>query len=305
MTLPVRRDWDAIAYFAGHLIESRDQDPIYPVLHELSRLRQYNSEEALWLSVVYQAFYHLPAALEAIRRLGDVRELDGRAILDARLRELPTGIERRGLRGGLVVSYLSLVTEARRQARGFQNWLTEGWGTNPYTNYANFQRTWQNLEFNARWSSFKMAEILKVSHGWNIAAPDMDLRKATGPRQSLEYLYGLANPKLIQLNESGEDFRHQLQKSLNRALDWETVETILCNWNSVRQGRYYVGHDIDELQDQMERATFLSQEDASDLLNARANALPDDYLGEWHDWSGVSKSRQRAWIDAGLVVIRP
>jgi len=305
MTLPVNRDWDAIAYFAQHLIESRDQDPIYPILYELSRLREYDPEESLWLSVVYQAFYHLPAALEAMRRLGDFRNLAPSTLLDAQLQQLPTGIERRGLRGGLVVSYLSLVSEARKRAGGFQKWLTDGWGTNPYLNYSYFQQTWQNVEFNGRWSSFKMAEILKVSHSWNIAAPHMDLWKSTGPRQSLEYLYDLSKPDLITLNETGENFRHRLQKSLNRAVDWETVETVLCNWNSVRQGRYYVGHDIDELQTQIEHANYLSVADQMDILAARLAALPDAYLGEHHGWDRLSKSRQRAWIDAGLVVIRP
>lgn len=288
---PVDQDWIGLAYFARHLIDSSDLDPVYPILAELGRLRGYDREAALWLSVYYQAYYHLPSGLTALRgssaRVG-----------------LPTGIERRGLRGGKVLDYLDYL---RASVRGsLHAWITQGWTDQPYANYRRFASTWQSLPQNGRWSTFKMAEILKVVHRLPIAAPDMDLKLATGPREGLEYLYALHRPDLRTLNRYANGFAARLYAALGRVLDWETIETILCNWNSTRQGKYYVGHDIDEMQAQIEHAAaaFLAEADLGDLWSARQRALPPAYLGEHHGWSGVQLDRQRAWLIDRQIVTR-
>ena len=37
----------------------------------------------------------------------------------------------------------------------------------------------------------------------------------------------------------------------------EQVETILCDFHALAEGRYYVGHDIDQMQEQLDRARAL------------------------------------------------
>jgi hypothetical protein len=80
------------------------------------------------------------------------------------------------------------------------------------------------------------------------------------------------------------------------------VETSLCDFHSLTKGGYYLGHDIDAMQEQLHTTP-------SDLtpqaVAARLGTIPAAYLGEVGGWSGVDRDRRRAYRDTGRILERP
>jgi hypothetical protein len=66
-------------------------------------------------------------------------------------------------------------------------------------------------------------------------------------------------------------------------------------------GRYYVGHDIDQMLGQIDRTTSAF---VGEALAARYETLPYDYLGEHHDWDGIDDARRKVYRDTGQIVTR-
>ena len=84
--------------------------------------------------------------------------------------------------------------------------------------------------------------------------------------------------------DAGHDLRERLA-AMGVPLSWERLETVLCDFHSMVKGRYYVGHDIDQMLEQAEKAPPAIRDL---ILAARAATLPERYLGEVQGWSGVS-----------------
>lgn len=270
---------------------SEDIDPVYPVLRALYAAQGWAEAQALWFTTLYVAFYHLGSAWVAFQERPDPGPLP------ARVTRLAIAVERRGLRGGKVLAHVeALVATTGSDLAGF---IRDGWRTHPEANYEAFWIQWQRVWGNGRWATFKMAELLKKVHGLPLAAPDMRLADCSGPRQGLEWLYGLHGEDVPTLDRAGVQLRGMLAAA-GLALDWEGVETVLCNFNSTAKGHYYVGHDIDEMQGQLTQAPS----DVTPLWTARAAALPVAYRGEAHGWCGVNPSFQRWYRDHGTILTR-
>lgn len=301
---------DDVAMFGWRMLGSKDIDPVYPVLQyilEYHDLKGLKDERGLWLTVLYVAFYNLPSALTAFRWV-PMMPIEDECISAW---NLPIGIERRGLRGGKISKHLMDYWErVRAVGNGSvykqRRFLREGWSGNetPEQRYLKFWDQWQTVWGNGRWSAFKMAEILETVHGFQMQAPDMRLEFCSGPREGLIWLYGLQeNTSTEDLNRWGLHLRRQLGDR-GVPLTWEELETILCNFNSMRQGKYYVGHDVDEMQSQIQTAEHLHPDDKALLWAARQQVVPREYLGETNGWSGIQKGRMKAYKDRGEIVVR-
>jgi len=294
MTLPIDAEEGRLADFACRLIASEDIDPVYPVLRGLFALEperfsgaagQAGEEARLWLLALYLAYYHVPSALAAFR----CQPVPG---LPPGAHRWPRATERRGLRAAPALTS-HLADYARRTAPRQQAWLTAGWEPGAGASTANYERFWlraQEVWGNGRWAAFKWAELLKKVLGYPLAAPDMRLKFCSGPRACLEHLYGCPGASTETLDGCGADCWRRLGFRGVPVEDWEALETVLCNYHSALAGRYYVGHDIDELQGQVDKARatgLLTSEDADLLWRARAAALPPGYLGEQQGWRGL------------------
>jgi hypothetical protein len=329
--------YEDLVTFGRHMLESQDIDPVYPVLRRLQErmgLTGTRDEQGLWLTVLYQAFYNLPSALAAFHRIGwsqGGKDAPIREVIEAaHLSELPIGVERRGLRGGLVLDYLKGYWRAVYQeaadwyvAHGDnrpsqRRWMRAGWSgeESEEERYLKFWDQWQTVPYNGRWSAFKTAELLKEVHDFPMSAPDMRMQHCSGPREGLIWLYSLdlggykARDRIKILNEYGLRLRRALADR-GLPLSWEHLETVLCNFNSMRQGRYYVGHDIDEMQTQIlaaiERNHFpgdQGRDQLQELILARREALPERYLGEYNGRRTIDHDRMVEYALTGRILTR-
>lgn len=259
--------------------------------------RNMNEEQALWFTFLYLTYYRLDSALAAFK----LQPTPG--YLPEAAARFPCATERRNLRGGKVLPHVAdymAKVRAHGSQRGF---LRRGWNHDPVHNYEAFWETAQTIWNNGRWAAFKWSELLKQVHDFNLAAPDMRMQFCSGPKAGLELLYNAPNSSVAQLNAYGVDLRGRAAAEGFNVPDWETLETVLCNFHSLRDGRYYIGHDIDELQHVLEHGV-LTHDEAMPIWDARAMSLPESYLGELNGWSGVDKQAKQEYKLTGLIVRR-
>lgn len=283
--------------FGRELIRSQDVDPLYPVLKELER--GMSAEQALWFTFLYLAYYNLGSATVVLGQMPFPAPMNSHYFP-----KLDIATERRNLRGNKLRPHVDNYVTAINNAGSQTAFLQQRWGTNPIRNYEAFWLTAQTIWQNGRWAAFKWSEILKKVHGWNLAAPDMRMEFCSGPKQGLMDMFGLTrDPGVEALNEYGQLLRTAALAEGLDVGDWETLETVLCNFHSLRSGRYYIGHDIDELQDVIEHAP-LDAESRAWLYAARKAALPHEYLGELCGWQGVDKAANHLYQKGRLIYAR-
>ena len=285
----------AFAAFARHHVETGDIDPAYPVLRSLMDRWGLDTEERLWLLTLHLAYYQIGSAIVAFDLTGG----RARRRYPEAMRDLPCNTERRGLRGGKAVDYIDIVSQATRNQEAY--WFTDL----PGTPEAAFDLTWARavaLPYNGRWAAFKWIDLLMHTMDAPIAMPDMRLDQCTGPREGLSWLYDDPTASTSTLTRHAEDARVRL-KHHGIDVPWDQLETVLCDWNSLRKGRYYVGHDIDS---QLHDLRIAAEHTGLylDSMEARAETFPDAYLGERHGWDGPDRERRRTYRDTGEVVLR-
>lgn len=305
--------WRDYLRFSNQMLKTSDIDPVYPVLHELNlRTPAQYSEQALWLSFLYVAWYNLPVGLTAYSKHPEPSE----KILPKIDNSWPTGIERRANRGGKVVFHIDSYLKAVNEYGNQHDYYTADMNMDATTekelheNWRIVNQRLQLLYLNGRWAAYKHCEILRRVHGLPVLAPDMGNAFSSGPRAGLALFYGEIegnSPAVIaQLDEQALDLQFRMAGS-GVEVDIEELETLMCNWKSLVNGKYYIGHDIDELLEQMhtgEERGWLSTINSALLQKARADSLPNEYLGEIRGWHGVDKKRMKAYKERGKLLIR-
>jgi hypothetical protein len=306
---PLRNPEQAWIRFAGQMMETRDIDPIYPVLKALNERdasvaggNLFTEEDTLWRTLCYTALYHLGAS----EVLWDAtwEELAYEGSIDSALTEglaSKAGIERRGLRShALLERHLASLLDKRERFGSFGSWLRTGHVGDPREDWRRTLVSLEAVAFNGRWASFKTCDILVETHGWPLEAPDAGHRFSSGPRHGLGQLFddgimpwAQSEDLPVHTDQSNEAIEQLdfLTSRVQRDLWAEgvpvkvaEVETLLCNWHALRHGHYYVGHDIDEM---LERVLWVPESHIRDrLLEARRAALPVQMLGEVQGWAG-------------------
>jgi hypothetical protein len=78
------------------------------------------------------------------------------------------------------------------------------------------------------------------------------------------------------------------------------VETSLCDFHSLVQGGYYLGHDIDQMQAQL-LDRRVPDRTPQEVWTARAELFTSDLLGEHHGRWGVRPPLKKAYRDHGII----
>jgi hypothetical protein len=295
MTLHGRDSFRDFCRFSRGQVESGDLDPTYPVL---ARVYQHLPEsDRLWRTLLYLAWYSLGSAA----KVGLVYPVP-EPIDPARLPVLPTGIERRGVRGDAgrakAAAFLNGVLEAVGTA------TLDGWvsglarGGSPEEGWVKVRTALEAVPNAGPWASYKWADLLKSVHGLPITAPDIGskLGETAGPIPGMVRLTGMTWQECCDPQR-----QHDLLKRAQdggaglNALD--QLETALCDYNSLCRGNYYLGKDIDEQQETLVRDNL-----GPVWWAARAASFPARYRGEAMGWSGVRPVLKSVYRDTGRLV---
>lgn len=281
-------DWPAVDAFAAAHVASGDIDPVYPLLGWTRRALGLNTEEHLAFGVLYVAYYDFASAattwLEGWR--------PGAPLTSEQLR-YRTGVERRGHRDVRQFErHIASVNALIEHHGSLSAWLVA-------PTWRESQARIAQAVGNGRWAGYKLGEILSTVYGLTPPPPDAGHADSSGPRKGLADLFPVAGA----LSGNHPSVVAKLDELTTRLVDrWgfpvAQVETILCDWHSTVKGAYYVGHDIDLMLEQAERARPLAGEM---MLEGRRLAFDPQWLGEKAGWPGVRRELKTLYRDTGRV----
>lgn len=298
-------DMKALAAFARLHVSSGDIDPAYPVIGWIERDLELDDDAAIWHTLVYVAYYNLTSAVELWQDWDWLLEALKAHVLsgysDGPLK-LSTGTERRGLRGGrnMALHLLDL-----QRVHGLYGSWGEALGARGMK-WAGIMEQVDGIHGNGRWAAYKVAEMLQAVHGWPISAPDMGNDDSSGPVAGLKLVYPDLDLRTVAaLDAAADALRDRLSYDHDVQLPWSQLETVLCDWHAMCEGRYYVGHDIDQQLEQVMKPNVPGSVRET-ILRARAATLPHAYLGELEPnrWHSVDKQRKVAYAATGQVLSR-
>lgn len=275
---------------------THDVDPVYPVLTKLCDMQGLDVEERIRAVFTHVAYYDLGSALTAMDKGWDYT--------------LPCGTERRNHRvPSRLEKHVWSLRKKVAEHGSFLGWIGTGIVPGvPQESWANVTELLLSVWGNGRWAAYKTCEMLNEVAGVPLEAPDMGHAHSTGPRQGLALLY----PPTATYAGHGAQAVQVLDSYSKRLCSWlgerglparvANVETTLCDFHSMYKGRYYVGHDIDQMQEQLNRMETGSMKFAA--FTARRESLPRDYLGEANGRDGVDKVRRSVYKKTGVIATR-
>jgi hypothetical protein len=299
-----RAKLDDLARFAELHVESMDIDPAYPVIAWIERELELDDDNALAHTLLYVAYYNLSSAVYIWLHWDELQR--DRATWDrnrvaAGTLTMPTGVERRGLRGGKnMAHHLQAMDDCVDLYGSWGEWLGAAGDT-----WEGVSTMVRHIHGNGRWAAYKTCELLQEVHGWPISAPDMGNDGSTGPVQGLEVIAGRPLVTVREQDFIAEVIKQELDEGYGLKLPWSQLETVLCDFHSMERGHYYVGHDIDQMLEQVNKPE-VDPEVRQLILRARSATLPHGYLGELpgNGWTGVDKARRLAYSSGGAVLPR-
>jgi hypothetical protein len=291
--------WSDYCRFHALAVASHDVDPVYPVLARLLDEQGTAPEQRVEAVVIYLVYYHLGSGLSAYaqRRAGA-----GQPLSDLPL-TLPTATERRAHRDRRQLArHLASLHQCAQMYGGLARFLGQDLPTDPQEAWRRVRERAETVHGNGRWASYKLAELLQQVCGWPLAAPDMGMAGASGPAHGLRLLNVAVSDAPADLEVAGAVVSSRLRAAGYAGTALSTVETTLCDFHSLASGGYYVGHDIDQMQTQLDK---VPSGFTGAAYAARAATLPAGYLGEVHGWVGVDRARSRRYKLTGDIVDRP
>lgn len=289
--------WKPFIAFAGRQLETRDYDPFHPMLWKLQE--GMNAEQGLWSSFLYMAFYSMGSSFcawstsQPLERLPD--HADGWHI----------GLQRRNLRASSVVKHVEDMSTKAREYGSIEAWLTDGFGKDLKANWRVLIDRLESVWGNGRWAAYTTAELFQKVNRLRVEPSCMGLEGATGPRKGLIKLAGLRKDVELDVLEAYGDALVAKLREIHpdpgipwarHGYDYAMVESTLCDFYGLTQGRYYVGRDIDRIAGRMVAQRDRAPVKLDPLWDARAQMFPKYLLTEQRKVTPVGVDWQRAKV---------
>lgn len=297
---PVTPDHEHLAdlvTFARLEIESADVEPWAMIMRALRQRDVVDDEGAAWLVKCYNAYDSFHSAWSVFRRWPSPyawAAASDRA--DAANYECTQ--ERRNLRGGRVLRHLDdYVTHLAGQNPII--WASQGIvGDDPNRDFARLTTWLRQVWGVGRQTAFEWAEFLAKVCGLPVDAGDAQLWESEGPRRSLQRLYGNPKPSPRWLDERAHECKAMLAAA-GVELAWWDFETIICDFNVMRDGRYYVGRHLAALRGEIDECP---EEDRDLLLDVFRTMLPEG----WRDIApNIDPDKKPIYRDTGKIIDAP
>ena len=297
MSLTEQDQLDNLVRFARLMVDTGDLEPWAEMIKQLQTMGAIEDEEAFWLVKCYNAYDSFHSAWGVFRRWNSpyvwarARDRD-----DAKQFECTQ--ERRGLRGGRVLKHLDSYVE-HLAGQSQRDWVTSGiTGLDPERDFANLTQWFRSVWGVGRQTAFEWAEFSGKATGVPVTAADAQLWESEGPRRALQKLYGNPTPTPQWLDDRATETRDYLI-SRGVTLPWEDFETVICDFNVMRDGRYYVGRHLAALREEIDLSPI---EDRELLLEAFRAIIPSP----WSDIApGIDPLKKPVYRDTGRIIDAP
>ncbi len=240
--------------FGKQLVETRDLDPVYVVVHQAIRTGDLDKEKlAKWL-LAYWCFYHVGTASWAIEQ----PDYWGAMHRAAGSKDYPRSSERRHFRAKNAIDSVTFLQETGIPGLfdPFHKWKYGRDGV-PLVEVMDYIQEWVGF---GPWIAFKVADMLERLDIIDVTfKPEDVFRMFDAPKKGAEamaeqlgydskhgrtatdvYLWAY-NTLIDELGSLEAPPRYE------RTINIQEVETILCKWKSHLNGHYEVGKDIAEV----------------------------------------------------------
>jgi hypothetical protein len=289
-------DWRALedlATFARLEAASGDVEPWAAVLAGM----RLDPETAAWAASLYNTTDDLTSTFTILSACPGPAEW---AAAGPRVHNLAASValsgERRNLYGGRICRRLDSYA-AHLAGRTQDAWVADAvTGADPFANFAAVMPHLRQVWGVGRLAAFEWAEFLNKVSGWPIETPNGALWASSGPRESLERLWGGGAParSLRQLDAWATETRGFLTAH-GTPLTWWDFETVICDFNVMRKGRYYPGKHLAMISTEIDGLPAGWRETAR---AAYRGVIPDG----WRDVpAGVDKALCRTYRDTGRI----
>lgn len=284
-------------------VASGDIDPMYPVLRHIADEWGLDAEQRAWLVVLHVVWYHPGSTLVAFQICDTAAKIPTSAsgLAELGLLDLPCETERRGHR-----SKPALVNHLLGLRRAFGADGVWDWAQQAIEGQDGQDMAWlavndwlTSIPGNGRWAAYKTAEMWQKVCGLPIVAADAGHRYSSGPRQGLELLEGDLPKDNSPLTIDLLDYMTEVWADRLGEPDLAQVETSLCDFHSLATGRYYLGHDIDSMQEAWLHPKVASQI-PPEAWRAR-EVLAYRFLGEHNGWRGVRRHLNTEYRATGVM----
>jgi len=283
---------DDLVEFARVEVDANDCEPWAAIIGWLVREGHLTDEQGLWVTKGYNAYDTFEAGWGLMKRWGTphgwLMSPDWHDAADW----MPTQ-ERRNLRGGKVLQHLE--DYAGRVGMDQRSWLSSPLvGDSPQADYRRLSHHVRRIWGVGRQTAFEWVEFLGKANGFPVLAGDGDLWDSSGPRRSLERLFRNDSPSQDWLEAAAGAGKHYLAER-GVELSWEDYETIICDFNVMRDGRYYPGRHLAALREELDAAPA---EDRPLLDKAWEAVVPP----EWQSIAaGIDPEKMPVYRDTGRI----
>jgi Alpha-glutamyl/putrescinyl thymine pyrophosphorylase clade 2 len=251
-----RRILADLVTFARIEQESHDLEPWAELINALDLPR----ERKLWVLWLYNAYDNFGSAWSAYQRWPSPQAwAEENTVRQGYAATLQIERERRNLFGGRMLKrYQSYVDELAGDSQ--VAWLSGAVSGRRYDTPGERAKNWDQMLAQTRrvWgvgrqASFEWTEFLAKCDpffGERMDAGDACLWESSGPRKCLERIYGNSVPTREWLEwKARECRRHLFDQGV--ALKWVDFETVICDFNVMRDGRYYPGRHLAALAEEV------------------------------------------------------
>lgn len=287
-----------LATFARIEVEAADIEPWAALLRAMRDHGDLDTEQTYWMVKCYNAFDDLGSAWNAARRWPSPAAWAA-AGNKATIIDFPHTNERRNLRGGhrAVRHFDSYVDHLAGQTQ--EAWIRSAHtNRSPHDDFLHVLATMRTVWGTGRQSAFEWAEFVEKVLDVPIAAPDAQLWESEGPRRSLQKLYGNPKPTLGWLNDRANECRDFLAAE-GVSLSWEDFETVICDFNVMRDGRYYPGRHLAAIREEFESIPIHDRDVAERAWHA---VVPQP----WNQIApGIDKALCKVYRDTGQIISTP
>lgn len=255
-------------------------------------------EQGLWMSALYNTTDDIHSALTIYNLCPGIwswRDMTPRA------RELVAGVrlstERRNLYGGRILDRLDSHAEQVGPLSHAQ-WISQAIyePSQPRLNFPLVMNQLRRVWGVGRLAAFEWAEFLHKVAAVPVETTDGALWESSGPRESLERLYGEPASGPAWLADRAA-LTQDLLRSEGVVLSWWDFETVICDFNVMRKGRYYPGKHLAMISEEI---TNLPETDGwRDAWMAAFRAVVPE---PWRDLPpGVDKQLCRTYATTGRI----
>ncbi len=292
------RRLDDFARFSRATIVSGDVDPQFWILRQLYDTYGLDANEALWFTCVYLMYYHLGSACQAWDRYSHPEIITKKTWQN----DLPYFKQRRCFRGNDHAR--DQVNEILKVSDGdIAGWVEKTIGDGGEEGWQRLREAVSQIPYHGPWSSYKFCDMAKFVHLYPITAPDIGNKPGStaGPIAGLTTLTGMDWRKCADDNQLHRDLLLMMHDRDVPMIGLDHLESMLCDYQSLTNARYYVGHDIDRDQDQLMTAPK-GNDHANTLWEARDDLFDERLLGEFHDWVGVQGHLNKVYRDRRRII---